>query len=127
MRNFKGLAPLREPKQSCISSSRHAISKQATAYNKVFDQIVSEFKPSLLLLQFHTLVWRDCPHNALGTYTLILHSSLIYLPSVELWAILVAFAEREQLVAAIAACPPSAAQAVVGGVCRPSASNQGSC
>jgi hypothetical protein len=34
--------------ESCISSSRHAISKQAAAYRKLFDQIVGEFKPLLL-------------------------------------------------------------------------------
>jgi hypothetical protein len=46
------------------SSSRHAISKQAVAYRKLFDQIVSEFKPLLLLLPLHALphscVWIRC-------------------------------------------------------------------
>jgi serine/threonine protein kinase len=46
--------------KSCISSSRHAFRAQ----RRVFDQIVSEFKPLLLLLQFnalpHSCVWIRC-------------------------------------------------------------------
>jgi hypothetical protein len=49
---------------SIIIASGIAIGKQAAPQRKMFDQIVSEFKPLLLILQLHALphsrVWVRC-------------------------------------------------------------------
>jgi hypothetical protein len=41
-----------------IVAASIAISKQASSYRKVFDQIVREFKPLLRILQFHAYLHR---------------------------------------------------------------------